>query len=251
MKGVAQVVIMLALAGARQLQASTIEIDLGPPMIYTGINARVGPIPFSDLNGLSINGSALSLDFTFSNNEFVRLFSNTAPLFEVGVTLLTNAGTFPGVVTNTSAYLVDQNGNALPGFGVVGRSDSSAGSTSMGFFPLLSDLDGTPNPSLAFPLDFYGVHFGFTLPNDPSVSVVGADFALFGNGGRNSQFAVGPQVPDRGDTWLLLLIGMSGMLALRSTRGHIYTFDISLIRSVASFSGYLSRVLRIRWATAA
>jgi len=212
MKRVAQVAVMLALAGAKQLQANTIEIDLGPPMIYQGINAQVGPIPFSDLNGVPVDGSSVSLDFLFTNSEFVKLFANTSPFFELDVTLLTDAGTFPGVVTNTNAYLVDQNGNALPGFGVVGRSDSSAGSTSMGFFPLLLDLNGTPNPFLTFPLSFYGVHFDFTLPNDPSVSVNGGDFALFGNGGRFSQFAVGPTVPDTGDTWLLLLIGISGLV---------------------------------------
>jgi hypothetical protein len=143
----------------------------------------------------------------------VQLFSNTAPFFDVSVALLTNAGTFPGLVTNTSAYLIDQNGNAIPGFGIVGRSDSSGGSTSVGFFPLLADSNGTPNPSLTFPLNFYGVHFGFTLPNDPSVSVIGANFTLFGNGGQSSQFAVGPLVPDSGNTWLLLLIGISGLVA--------------------------------------
>jgi hypothetical protein len=208
MKRVAQVVMMLALAGAKQLQATAIEIDLGPPLIYTGINAKVGPIPFSDLNGLSVNGSALSLDFSFSNNEFVRLFSNTSPSFEVGITLFTNAGTFPSVVTNASAYLVDQNGNALPG-GVVGTSDGSNGTMSAGFFPLLGP------PSLPLPFDFYGVHFGFTLPNDPSVMVIGAEFVLFGNGDRNSKFELGPNVPDGGDTWLLLLVGASGTLALK------------------------------------
>ena len=204
---------VLVLAGTAKLQATTIEIDLGPPAVYTGTNAQVGPIAFSDLNGLAVNGSSVSLNFFFTNNEFVTLFANTASLFDVSVTLLTNAGTFPGLVTNTSAYLVDQNGNAIPGFGIVGRSDSSSGSTSVGFFPLLADSNGTPNPNLTFPLNFYGVHFGFTLPNDPSVSVIGGDFTLFGNGGQSSQFAVGPLVPDSGNTWLLLLIGISGLVA--------------------------------------
>jgi hypothetical protein len=204
---------VLVLTGTARLQATTIEIDLGPPAVYTGTNAQVGPIAFSNLNGLPLNGSSVSLNFFFTNNEFVQLFSNTAPFFDVSVALLTNAGTFPGLVTNTSAYLIDQNGNAIPGFGIVGRSDSSGGSTSVGFFPLLADSNGTPNPSLTFPLNFYGVHFGFTLPNDPSVSVIGANFTLFGNGGQSSQFAVGPLVPDSGNTWLLLLIGISGLVA--------------------------------------
>ena len=39
---------VLALAGTPQLHATTIEIDLGPPAIYTGIGAQVGPIAFYD-----------------------------------------------------------------------------------------------------------------------------------------------------------------------------------------------------------
>lgn len=204
----------LALVGTTKLQATTIGIDLGPPMIYTGANAQVGPIPFSNLNGVSVNGSSVSLDFFFTNQEFVELFSNTAPSFDVSVTLLTNAGTAPGFVTNASAYLVDQNGNALPGPGLVGTAESNNGSTSVGFFPLL-DSNGAPNPNLTFPFSFYGVHFGFTLPNDRSVSVIGANFALFGNGGPDSQFEVGPHVPDSGNAGLLLLIAMGGLLAAK------------------------------------
>jgi len=204
----------LALVAATKLQATTIAIDLGPPMIYTGTNAQVGPIAFSNLNGVLVNGSSVSLDFVFTSQEFVELFSNTSPSFDVSVTLLTNAGTSPGLVTNTSAYLVDQNGNALPGPGIIGTAQSSNGSTSVGFFPLL-DSNGGPNPNLTFPFSFYGVHFGFTLPNDRSASVIGADFALFGNGGPDSQFAVGPHVPDNGDAGLLLVIAVGGLLAAK------------------------------------
>lgn len=203
---------MLGLAAAGQLHATTIDISLGPPGVLTGINAQLGPISFSDLNGTLVNGSSLSLDFSFTNNEFVRLFSNTTTSFEVGLTLLTDAGTDPGVVVNGTAYLVDQNGNALPGSGITGRSSSSNGSSSIGLFPLLP-----PNSSLTFPLDFYGVHFNFTLPNDPLVNVTGGDLTFFG-AGPNSQFAVGPQVPDTGSTWLLFLIGTSGLLAAARMR---------------------------------
>jgi hypothetical protein len=202
---------MLALAGAGELQATTIGIDLGPPGNYAGANSQLGPISFSDLNGTPVNGSSLSLDFFFTNNEFVRLFASTTPLFDVSLNLITNAGTFPGLLTAQSDYLIAEDGSVIPGFGIVGRADSSNGSTSIGFFPLLEDANGTPNPNLTFPLDFYGVHFGFTLPNDTSVSVIGGDFTLSG-----APFAVGPQVPDTGSAWLLFLIGTSGLLAART-----------------------------------
>src|SRR5689334_22117058 len=88
-------ILLLVIQPAR-IFAATIGIDLGPPAFYVGTN--VGPIPFSALNGTALNGSSLSLDFSFSGNEFVRLFSSTASLFEVAITLKTNAGTFPGLV---------------------------------------------------------------------------------------------------------------------------------------------------------
>lgn len=190
------------------LSATTIEINLGPPAIYT--NTQLGPISFSDLNGTAVNGSTLSLDFFFPSTEFVELFPNTTSSFEIGVNLHTNAGTFPGVVTNASADLVDQNGTAIPRVSLIGRSDSSSGVTSFGFFPLLP-----PNTTLSSPLDFYGVDFTFTLPNDPSVNIVGADFTLFGQGGSSSQFEVGPHVPDSGNTLQLLMLAVLGLFLLK------------------------------------
>jgi hypothetical protein len=205
------IIFLLALLADRGF-ATTIQINLGPPAIYT--DANLGPIPFSDLNGTLVNGSSLSINFSFSGHEFVRLFSNTTPLFEVGVTLNTNAGTSPGFVTDPSGYLIDQNGNAIPNAGVTGTAQSSNGTTSVGLFPLLLDSSGTPNPALTFPLDFYGVHFSFNLPNDRSVTVVGANFTLFGRG-SGSQFAVEP-LPDSGSAFLLFSIATGMLLAGRT-----------------------------------
>jgi hypothetical protein len=142
-------VLLLALLADRGL-ATTIEINLGPGAVYT--DANVGPISFSDLNGTLVNGSSLSIDFSFSGNEFVRLLANTTSLFEVALTLRTNAGNFPGVVTDPSGYLVDKNGNAIPNAGVTATTQGSNGTTFVGLFPLLLDSGGTPNPALMFPL---------------------------------------------------------------------------------------------------
>jgi len=206
-------ILLLALLADRGF-ATNIQINLGSPALYT--DANDGPISFSDMNGTLVNGSSLSIDFSFSGNEFVRLLANTTPLFEVGLTLRTNAGTSPGVVTDPSGYLVDKNGNAIPNAGVTGTAQGSNGTTFVGLFPLLLDSGGTPNPALMFPLDFYGVHFSFKLPNDPSVSVVGADLTLFGRG-SGSQFVVEPlpQVPDSGSAFLLFSAATSVLLAIR------------------------------------
>lgn len=198
--------------------ATTIQINLGPPTIYNNVN--VGPISFSNLNGTSVDGSSLSIDFSFTGNEWVRLFANTTPLFEVGLTLRTNAGTFPGVVTAPSGYLVDKYGNAIPNAGVTATAQGSTGTTFVGLFPLLLDSGGTPNPAVMFPLDFYGVHFSFNLPNDPSVSVIGADFTLFGSG-SGSQFEVEPLVPDSGSAFLLFSTAISVLLGVRTFVGAV------------------------------
>src|SRR5579864_7828063 len=164
-----QCIVVILLLAVHQVRvfATTIEINLGSPALYK--DADLGPIVFSDLDGTLVNGSSLSVDFLFSGAGFVRLFSNTTPLFEVGVTLDTNAGTFPGFVTDVSGYLIDQNGNAVPNAGVTGNAQGSNGTTSFGLFPLLLNSSGTRNPAIKFPLDFYGVHLSFKLPNDPSV----------------------------------------------------------------------------------
>lgn len=208
-------IILLLIISVLPLTSRAAVIDPGPSAIYT--NTQLGPIAFSDLNGTPVNGSTLSLDILFSSDKFVRLFSDTTPRFDINLRLQTDAGTFPGFVTNATAYLIAQNGSAIPGFSVVGSAESSGGSTFLGFFPLLADSNGTPNTSLSFPLDFYGVHFTFTLPNDPSVDIIGAEFRLF-QSGRFSQFAVGPNVPDTGSTLLLFVLATSGLVAAKNWR---------------------------------
>jgi hypothetical protein len=212
-------VILILLFTAQVVSATTIGIDLGPSAVYT-TDTQLGPFGFSNLNGTPVNGSTISLDFTFSGSAFVRLYSNTGKSFEIGLGIYTNAGTFPGFVTNATGYLIAQDGSAVPGFGVVGRADSSNGGTFLGLFPLFADSSGTPDNSLSFPLDFYGVHFTFTLPNDPSVNVIGSDFSLFGK-----TFAVGPPAP-------------SAIVA--DTGGTVQLFFISTILLVAS-QPWLSR----------
>ena len=199
---------LLAILLSPIAHATTIEIDLGPPStIYTGY-AQIGPIAFSNLNGLPLSGSSVSLNFFFTNNEFVQLFSNTAPSFDIGVSMFSNAGTFPGFATNATAYLIDQNGAAIPGLGSIGEGDGDNGSFGLGFFPL---ANGTPS----FPLDFYGVHFSFNLPNDSGVTITGAKFLLTDNGKQWSQFAVGPHVPDSGSSLSLLISACFSLLGLK------------------------------------
>jgi hypothetical protein len=183
--------------------ATGIEIDLGTP----GRLAVHKKNSFDQLNNVQLGGQSLSLDFTFSKSEFVRLFSITSSLFSVEIDLQTNGAGQLGFLQGTG-HLVDINGQPIPGFGVTGNA-SGNGSLSIGLFPLLKDQNGTPNKDLARPFDFFGIDFDLTLPNldNPSVHVTGAEFGLFSDPDR--VFGIGPDlprdiVPDNGNTVVLL-----------------------------------------------
>ena len=213
-------VALLALAGGGKVQAVTIGIDLGGSRVLTGANPETGRIGFDGLNGTPVAGS-VSVDFLFTNNEFVRLFTATQPLFDALIILQTNGSGSLGSL-NGKGYLIDAQGNAIPGFRITGASSGSDGSMSIGLFPLLKDRNGTPNDQLPRPLDFYGVHFHFTFPSDPSVDVTGGQFLLAANG-TFTPFGIGPNipadigVPDLGSTFLLLAIGLIGLVGIRIT----------------------------------
>ena len=199
-------------------QATSIGIDLGPSRVLTGINPTTGPISFDGLNGTPVNGS-VSVDFLFTNSEFVRIYSATQPLFEAQIILQTNGSGFLGFLDGTG-YLIDANGNALP-VGVTGSSSGNDASLSIGLFPLLKDKNGTPNDQLNKPFDFYGVHFDFTFPSNPSFDVTGGEFLLSASGSF-SPFAIGPghiptnvSVPDHDSTFLLLALGFLSLVMSR------------------------------------
>jgi hypothetical protein len=195
-------------------EAIPIGIDLGPSRVLTGTNPTTGPIGFDSLNGTPVNGS-ISVEFLFANSEFVRLYTATQPLFAALIILQTNGSGFLGFLSGTG-YLVDANGNAIPGFGITGSASGDNGSLSIGLFPLLKDKNGTPNNALQRPFDFSGVVLDFTFPSNPSVEVTSGQFVL-SDSGTFTPFAIGPGpiptdiVADQGSTLLLLMFSLLGL----------------------------------------
>ena len=151
------------LFGTSSARAVNIGINLGPSRIVTGPNPTTGKIAFTGLNNTVVNGS-ISVDFLFTNNEFVRLFTMTQPSFAASVSLQTSGSGFLGFLDGTG-YLIDSQGNAIPGFGITGGASGNDGSMGLDLYPLLKDADGTPNDQLQKPLDFYGVHLNLTFPS--------------------------------------------------------------------------------------
>jgi hypothetical protein len=193
---------------ATRAGATPIEIDLGsPPKITSELS-----VPFDALNGTNVGGQTVSFDLTFSNNEFVRLFTITSPLFDVLLSLQTN-GSGSLDFLQGSGYLIDSQGSAIPGFGVTGGA-SGNNLLSISLFPLLKDINGTPNNDLPRPLDFSGIHFDLMFPDvgDPSIHVTGGQFELISN--PDEAFGIGPGiprdiVPDVGGTFMFLSLALS------------------------------------------
>jgi len=180
------------------IKAVAISLDLGPA---GNITSEV-VTSFSALNGLSLAGQNISLDFTFTNAEFVRLFTLTSESFSTLLTLQTSGTGLVGFLDGTG-FLSDQNGNPLHSPQILGSASGSDGTMAAGLFPFFSN-------ELQHPLDFYDVHFDLTLPVNSSISITGAQFSLNSEPGR--PFGVGPGVPvdivpDMGSTFMLLSLG--------------------------------------------
>jgi hypothetical protein len=90
----------LLLVAVGTIHATSIAIDLGPSRVLTGANPETDKINFGGLNGTPLAGS-LSADFLFTNNEFVRLFTQTQPSFEASITLQTNGSGLLGFLGGT------------------------------------------------------------------------------------------------------------------------------------------------------
>jgi hypothetical protein len=107
-----------------------------------------------------------------------------------------------------TGFLVDHQGNPMQPPQQLGSASGNNGLIAAGLFPLLPG-------DLSRPVDFFGIHFDLTLPVSPSVVITSEDFLLKSDPG--APFGVGPGVPsdivpDSGSTFLLLCLGVTGLL---------------------------------------
>jgi len=202
----AGIIAALSLEAIGSARATTIDLDLGtPPHVTSKVTNS-----FDALTGTALQGQTLSLDFTFSHGEFVRLFTITSNPFVGLLKLQTNSSGMLDFLNGTG-FLVDQQGNPLEQPQQLGSASGNNGSLAAGLFPLLPG-------DLQRPLDFFGIHFDLTLPVSPFVSITGEEF-LFSSD-RDRPFGVGPGVPpdivpDQGSTLLLLSLALLGPILAR------------------------------------
>src|SRR5438874_3366012 len=202
----AGIIAAISLGPIGSARATTIDLDLGtPPHVTSNVTNS-----FDALNGTALQGQTLSLDFTFSHSEFVRLFTVTSSPFVALLKLQTNSSSMVDFLSGTG-FLVDQQGNPLQQPQQLGSASGNNGLLAAGLFPLLpGDLQRS--------LDFFGIHFDMTLPLGPFVSITGEKFEFLSEHGR--PFGVGPGVPpdivpDYGSTLLLSSIASWRLFCLR------------------------------------
>jgi len=203
------------------LNATSIGISLGE----TRTTPTFGTA-FNQLDGQSLNGQTLSLDFVFTDN-FVRFLPpgslpQTGTDFDISVYIATNAslppGEFVGFATGTG-FIFDQAGRALETPKALGSFVDSAGGIGLGLFPFFADETGRIGDDVARDASFYGFHMDITLPNNPQFQVTDAGLGLFGGNllwtDRPGEFAIGPHVADTGSTLVLLACALLVLGAIR------------------------------------
>jgi hypothetical protein len=200
----AGIIAAVSLGTVGSARATTMHLDLGTsPQVTCKVTNS-----FDALNGTALQGQTLSLDFRFSHGEFVRLFTVTSSPFVALLKLQTSSFSKLDFLSGTG-FLVNQHGNPMQQPQQLGSASGNNGLLAVGLFPLLPG-------DLSRPLDFFGIHFDLTLPVSPFVVFTGEDFLLKSDPG--APFGVGPGVPadivpDSGSTFLLLCLGVIGLLA--------------------------------------
>src|SRR5437868_4357084 len=201
----AGIIAALSLGAIGSARATTIDLDLGtPPHVTFKVTNS-----FDAMNGTALQGQTLSLDFTFSHGEFVRLFTVTSTPFVALLKLQTSSSSEVDFLSGTG-FLVDQQGNPLQQPQQLVSASGDNGLLAAGLVPLLSG-------DLSRPLDFFGVHFDLTLPTSRFVVITGEDFMFK----SDAPFGVGPGVPadivpEGGSAALFLAITLAGLISTRT-----------------------------------
>jgi hypothetical protein len=204
------ILLALVLSGATAA-ATDINFDIGAS---TGVKTAVSA-PFAALSGTSLQGQTLSINLVFGPGQFGRLFTVSDSSLTAGLTLNTNAAGLAGFLDGTG-YLFDQQMNPLEAPQQLGSASNGSGLMFASLFPLQSS-------GLTPPLDFFGIHFDLTLPNNPSISIsANSSFDLFfSDNNPSARFGIGPGipqniVPETGNCIYLFGLALTGLFAARS-----------------------------------
>jgi hypothetical protein len=199
-------------------RCDTVQFTVGTASIGTPIQGPGTVDLFSSgLNGTVLAGQSLSLDLLLSNDVLARLFLPDPGTFGIGLTIYTNAGTFPGFTGPTTGYLLNSSGSQFGGTQDAGRADGNDGTFDMG---LVSFTSG--NLAGANVIDISGVHFDTSFPNNGFV-ITDAQFRFTFNGASDGvEFGTAKQLPEPSSLWLILIgTPMIALIGWRSSRAQL------------------------------
>jgi hypothetical protein len=137
--------------------AIPIQVDLGSEGVFTFSQSISFPEP-----AVQFQGQNVQFDFTFQNDQFIRLFTLTQ-FFDIDVLLRINNSPSPLLFTG-SEYLTDSGGVPLgPPVSIQAFPVTNGMNEVIG-----TDFFAIPSIGTARPVDIYGIHLSLNLPNEPS-----------------------------------------------------------------------------------
>jgi hypothetical protein len=135
--------------------AIPIQVDLGSQGVFTFPQSISFPEP-----AVQFQGQNVQFDFTFQNDEFIRLFTATQ-FFDIDVLLRINNAPSPLIFTG-SEYLTDSGGVALgPPVSIEAFPVTNGVNEVIG-----TDFFAFPSIGITRPVDIYGIHLSLNLPNE-------------------------------------------------------------------------------------
>ena len=205
---------IIALCLTLTAQATTINLDLGPPQELPENGEARLPL---NLGITAFQGQHLSFDIIFGPRQFIRLFpTRNRRTFEISPWLSlsgSQAGFIPA--PTFSCYTLDQDHHQ--------NSPTQSGDSSLGG-GVLADANEPFNYSLGYafpifnqndPFRIYGIHIDTTLPTNSNFTI--RSTTLFLGGGGSPRFQIAP-VPETGTAAALLGLSLLALAGYRYAR---------------------------------
>ncbi|HZI50193.1 MAG TPA: hypothetical protein VFE29_00090, partial [Terriglobia bacterium] len=145
---------------AQPAAATTISFTPAPANIGVLFSNTDVDVFSTGLNGMTLSGQSLSLDLVLTNDLLARIQLLEPEALGVGLTVFTNAASFPGFAGTTTGFLLNPSGLQAGPAQEAGRTQGSDGSFSTGLVSFTgADFGG------AGIIDISGVHFDTSFPN--------------------------------------------------------------------------------------
>lgn len=192
--------------------ATPLSVDLGSTGVVHGSRTVDLPAP-----SVQFQGQNITIDFSFQNSQFIRLFTATESSFQMDAFFRINNAPLSDLNFSGSGHLVGQGGALGP-------------TISLQAFPVTDLLHQVgvdfllrPLTSNAVPDDICGIHLDLTLPDSPEFGFGGGQ-KVGGVTFTGNVFGIGPGVPrdvipDTGSTGFFLAITLGVIFSVR--RAHV------------------------------